>query len=107
MSEMTCSVMLTDNGGIPVPEDMRRALGLKPRQTVHLRQVDDRLLVEKSPAGALNLRERAALIIKEARLQAAREASTMTAEEVWALYEAAAQAIGATLTSTTKRKSRR
>lgn len=104
---MACSVTLTDNGEIPVPEEMRRALGLKPRQTVRLRQVDDRLLVEKGPAGPLALRERAALIIKEARLQAAREAATLTPEEVWAAYEAAAQAVGAALASNAKCKSKR
>lgn len=104
---MARSVTLTDNGDIPVPEDMRRALGLAPRQTVRLRRVENRLVVEKGAGGPLTLRERAALLVKEARLQAAREAATMTSEEIWAAYEAAALAVGAALTPRSRRKRNR
>ena len=103
MTELTVSVKLTENGEIPVPEELRRALRLAPYQTVRLRQVDNRLLVEKEQAGPKKLRERAALIVKEAKLQAARDVAAMTSEEVWAAYDASAKAVRKALTSKRKR----
>jgi bifunctional DNA-binding transcriptional regulator/antitoxin component of YhaV-PrlF toxin-antitoxin module len=104
MSEMTVSVTLTEKGEIPVPENLRRAIGLAPRQTLRLRQLDDRILVEKELAGPKALRERAALIVRQAKLQAARDAATMTSEEVWAAYDAAAKAVRKALAPRRKRK---
>jgi bifunctional DNA-binding transcriptional regulator/antitoxin component of YhaV-PrlF toxin-antitoxin module len=104
MSELTVSVTLTEKGEIPVPEELRRALGLMPRQLLRLRQLDDRILVEKELTGPRTLRERAALIVREAKLQAARDAATMTPEEVWAAYDDAAKAVRKALAPKRKRK---
>ena len=47
MSNVVVSVRLTENGEIPLPEELRLALGLLPRQWLRLRQFNNRLEVEK------------------------------------------------------------
>ena len=94
MSDLVLAVTLTDDGEIPVPEEMRRAVGIKPRQPLRLRQMDNRILVEvEGPTRPETSRERAERIVMEARLQAARDAANMTPEEVWAAYDAAAEKV--------------
>lgn len=104
MSSMTVSVTLAENGSIPIPEDMRRALGLSPHQKLRLRRSENGLVVEFEPAEPASIRERAAQMVKEAKLQAAYDAAGMTADEVWSAYEAAAKAVRHSLTYQRKRR---
>lgn len=107
MSDLTVSVKLTDNGEIPVPEEMRRAVGLELGQSLRLRQIDRQILVEveeRQIAGAQTLPERAARLVMEARLQASRDMADMTPEEAWAAYDAAAEAARKSLSRRARRK---
>ncbi len=66
MSDMVMSVKLTENGEIPLPKELRLALGLLPRQALRLRRLENRIVVEKEQIAPESLREQA---VKNGRLE--------------------------------------
>lgn len=46
-AEVSVAVRITDEGMIPIPRELRQALGLKPAQVVQLHQENDNLVVRR------------------------------------------------------------
>jgi bifunctional DNA-binding transcriptional regulator/antitoxin component of YhaV-PrlF toxin-antitoxin module len=86
-------VKITENGEIPLPEDLRKELGLTPLQEVRLLKRGDDLVVQPMTAEAL-LQERVEAILRRAKLRAAALAEQVTVDEAWAIYDRAAEALG-------------
>jgi bifunctional DNA-binding transcriptional regulator/antitoxin component of YhaV-PrlF toxin-antitoxin module len=86
-------VKITENGEIPLPEDLRKELGLTPLQEVRLLKRGDDLVVQPMTAEAL-LQERVDAILRRAKIRAATLAEQVTADEAWAIYDRAAEALG-------------
>ena len=86
-------VKITENGEIPLPEDLRKELGLTPLQEVRLLKRGDDLVVQSMTAEAL-LQERVEAILRRAKIRAAALAEQVTADEAWAIYDRAAKALG-------------
>jgi bifunctional DNA-binding transcriptional regulator/antitoxin component of YhaV-PrlF toxin-antitoxin module len=84
---------ITEKGEIPVPEDLRKELGLSPLQEVRLLKRVDDLVVQPVTAEAL-LQERVEAILRRAKLRAAALAEQVTVDEAWAIYDRAAEALG-------------
>jgi bifunctional DNA-binding transcriptional regulator/antitoxin component of YhaV-PrlF toxin-antitoxin module len=85
-------VKITENGEIPLPEDLRKELGLTPLQEVRLLKRGDDLVVQPMTAEAL-LQERVETILRRAKLRAAALAEQVTVDEAWAIYDRAAEAL--------------
>jgi len=45
--DTSAAVKITDDGMIPVPQELQQALGLEPTQVVQLRTEEDRLIVQR------------------------------------------------------------
>ena len=86
-------VKITENGEIPLPEDLRKELGLTPLQEVRLLERGDHLVVQSMTAEAL-VQERVETILRRAKLLAAALAEQVTVDEAWAIYDRAAEALG-------------
>ena len=86
-------VKITENGEIPLPEDLRKELGLTPLQEVRLLKRGDDLVVQSLTTEAL-LQERVEAILRRAKLRAAALAEQVTVDEAWAIYDRAAEALG-------------
>jgi len=86
-------VKITANGEIPLPEDLRKELGLTPLQEVRLLKRGDDLVVQAMTAQAL-LQERVEAILRRAKLRAAALSEQVTVDEAWAIYDRAAEALG-------------
>ena len=84
---------ITEKGEIPVPEDLRKELGLSPFQEVRLLKRGDDLVVRAVTAEAL-LQERVEAILRRAKLRAAALAEQVTVDEAWVIYDRAAEALG-------------
>jgi bifunctional DNA-binding transcriptional regulator/antitoxin component of YhaV-PrlF toxin-antitoxin module len=83
---------ITEKGEIPVPEGLRKELGLSPLQEVRLLKRGDDLVVRAVTAEAL-LQERVEAILRRAKLRAAALAEQVTVDEAWAIYDRAAEAL--------------
>ena len=83
---------ITENGQIPLPEDLRRELGLLPLQEVRLLRRGDDLVVRPMTADAA-LQERVEAILRRAKVRAAALAEEVTVDEAWAIYDRAAEAL--------------
>jgi len=86
-------VRITAKGEIPVPEDLRKELGLSPLQEVCLLRQGDDLVVRPLTSDA-RLQERVETILRRAKLRAAALAEQVTVDEAWAIYDRAAEALG-------------
>ena len=86
-------VKITANGEIPLPEDLRKELGLTPLQEVRLLKRGDDLIVRAVTPEAL-LQERVEAILRRAKVRAAALAEQVTVDEAWAIYDRAAEALG-------------
>ena len=84
---------ITEKGEIPVPEDLRKELGLSPLQEVRLLKRGDDLIVRAVTPEAL-LQERVEAILRRAKVRAAALAEQVTVDEAWAIYDRAAEALG-------------
>jgi len=84
---------ITENGQIPLPEDLRKELGLSPLQEVRLLRRGGDLVVRPMTADAL-LQERVETILRRAKVRAAALAEEVTVDEAWAIYDRAAEALG-------------
>ena len=84
---------ITEKGEIPVPEDLRKELGLLPLQEVRLLKRGDDLVVQAITAETL-LQERVEAILRRAKLRAAALSEQVTVDEAWAIYDRAAEALG-------------
>ena len=83
---------ITEKGEIPVPEDLRKELGLSPLQEVRLLRQGDDLVVRPMTSDAL-LQERVDAILRRAKVRAAALAEQVTVDEAWAIYDRAAEAL--------------
>jgi bifunctional DNA-binding transcriptional regulator/antitoxin component of YhaV-PrlF toxin-antitoxin module len=86
-------VQITENGEIPLPEDLREELGLSPLQEVCLLRLGDDLVV-RAIAAETRLQERVEAILRRAKLRAAALSEQVTVDEAWAIYDRAAEALG-------------
>lgn len=83
---------ITENGEIPLPEDLRKELGLLPFQEVRLFRLGDDLVVRLVAAGA-SLEQRTEAILRRAKVRAAALAGQVTEDEAWAIYDRAAESL--------------
>ena len=83
---------ITENGEIPLPEDLRRELGLAPFQEVRLLRRGEDLVVRPITADAA-LQERVETILRRAKVRAAALVEEVTVDEAWAIYDQAAEAL--------------
>ncbi|MBM4424724.1 MAG: AbrB/MazE/SpoVT family DNA-binding domain-containing protein [Chloroflexi bacterium] len=84
-------VTIEKDGRITIPKRLRKALNLSQDQTIVLRQVGEAILIEK--AGASERRQRAESLVRQAKVEAARDALTLTESESWMQFKAAANAL--------------
>jgi bifunctional DNA-binding transcriptional regulator/antitoxin component of YhaV-PrlF toxin-antitoxin module len=90
---------ITEKGEIPVPEDLRKELGLSPLQEVRLLRQGNDLVVRSMTSDArlqeqMQVQERVNVILRRAKVRAAALAEQVTVDEAWALYDRAAEALG-------------
>lgn len=83
---------ITENGEIPLPEDLRKELGLSPFQEVRLLRLGRDLVVRPMTAD-VRLQERVEAILRRAKVRAAVLAEQVTVDEAWAIYDRAAEAL--------------
>ena len=88
----TFTAKITENGQIPLPEDLRKELGLSPFQEVRLLRRGDDLVVRPMTADAA-LQERVEAILRRAKIRAATLAEEVTVDEAWEIYDRAAEAL--------------
>lgn len=91
MAMPSVPVTIEKDGRIALPKRFRKALNLGRNQTIVLRQVGETILIEK--VGASERRKRAESIVRQAKIEAARDALTMTEAEAWTQFKAAADAL--------------
>lgn len=91
MATPKTSVKISGDGSIVIPEKFRKALNLNNGQSVTLRQQGQGLLIENTEK--VTLRARAEMLVRQAKHEAAHSASTMTEDEAWQEFNAAAQAL--------------
>jgi bifunctional DNA-binding transcriptional regulator/antitoxin component of YhaV-PrlF toxin-antitoxin module len=90
MAMPTVSITIEKDGRIEIPKRFRKALNLKQNQSVTVRQVGKTLLIEGAETS--ERRQRAEVIVRQAKISAARDAA-MTQDEGWAEFKAAASAL--------------
>jgi AbrB family looped-hinge helix DNA binding protein len=91
MTTPTISATISKDGKITIPKKLRKALKLNNGQPVVLRQMGERLLIEK--AGEPSARTKAEALVVQAKANAARKAMTLDPDAVWAQYDVAAAAL--------------
>ena len=88
----TFAVKITESGQIPLPEDLRKELGLLPLQEVRLLRQGRDIVVRPMTAETL-LQERVETILRRAKVRAATLAQEVTVDEAWAIFDRAAEAL--------------
>ncbi len=98
------SVAISKDGTIVIPEKLRKALNWVDGQSVVLRQTGEGILLEK-PSNS-PLRAKAKALVRQAKINTAIRADTLTADEARAHYDAAVTAIRKTLQAKRHKKSK-
>jgi bifunctional DNA-binding transcriptional regulator/antitoxin component of YhaV-PrlF toxin-antitoxin module len=93
MEDPTIAVRITKDGQIPVPEQVRRDLGLMPQQEVRLYRRGGELVIQPVTPD-LSRQEQIETILRRAKLRAATLAGQVSSEEAWDIYDRAAAALG-------------
>lgn len=92
MEDPAIAVRITDDGQIPLPDQVRRELGLEPQQEVRLFKRGGELVVQPVTASP-SRQEQIATILRRAKLRAATLAGQVSSAEAWAIYDQAAAAL--------------
>jgi bifunctional DNA-binding transcriptional regulator/antitoxin component of YhaV-PrlF toxin-antitoxin module len=96
MTEPTIVVRITKDGQIPLPEQVRKELGLVPQQEVRLLKRGGELVIQPVPSDP-SRQEQIETILRRAKLHAAALADQVSSEEAWAIYDRAAATLGQAL----------
>ena len=96
MEDPAIAVRITEDGQIPLPEQVRKELGLAPLQEVRLLKRGGELVIQPVTAD-LSRQEQIETIIRRAKLRAAALAGEVSSEEAWAIYDRAAAALAEAL----------
>jgi bifunctional DNA-binding transcriptional regulator/antitoxin component of YhaV-PrlF toxin-antitoxin module len=96
MEDPAIAVRITEDGQIPLPEQMRRELGLVPLQEVRLLRRGGELVIQPLTAD-LSRQEEIETILRRAKLRAAALADQVSSAEAWAIYDRAAAAVARAL----------
>ena len=86
------AVKITADGQIPLPAELREALGLGPSQKVHLFRRGTEIVIRLA-ADETSLQERVETILRRSKVRAAALAGEVTEAEAWAIYDKAAAAL--------------
>jgi len=90
------AVQITEDGQIPLPEQVRKDLGLAPLQEVRLVKRGGELVIQPVTPHR-SRQEQIETILRRAKLRAATLAGEVSSEEAWAIYDRAAAALGQAL----------
>ena len=93
MDTLSVAVRITEDGQIPVPEQLRQDLGLSPQQEVRL-YTRGRELVVQPVTDDTSRQKQIEAILRRAKLRAAVLSEDLTDKEAWAIYDQAASALG-------------
>ncbi len=87
----TVSVTISGDGKIVIPEKFRKSLGLNEGQSLTLRQLGQKILIEKG--GRARLRVQAEALVRLSKANVAQEALPLDPDRAWVQYDAAAAAL--------------
>ena len=99
MDNQTIAVRITEDGQIPLPEQVRKDLGLVPQQEVRLLRRGKELVIQPV-TGDASRQEQVEAILRRAKLRAAFLGQDLTEQEAWAIYDQAAAVLGQAMQET-------
>lgn len=99
MEDQAIAVRITENGEIPLPEQMRKELGLVPEQEVRLLRRGKELVIQPITDES-SRQEQIEAILRRAKLRAAFLSPGLTEQEAWAIYDQAADRLGQAIRQT-------